>query len=174
MNREEREQAAEELRRGLDALLRTVEGVSDAQAKFKPAPDKWSVEEIVEHLAYTEHGMYRLITGYAEPVDEPADPNREARLRERAMNRAAKWSAPEAALPKGRYGSLTAALRQFQANRERTIAWVEGCEDDLRACAVQHPVGRITGQECLILLVAHPLRHAEQIREVRESSGFPA
>jgi hypothetical protein len=35
-----------------------------------------------------------------------------------------------------------------------------------------HALGRITCQECLALLVMHPLRHATQIEEIRNSPDF--
>ncbi len=45
-----------------DAFQSAVAGLSAAQASFKPSPDRWSVEEIVEHVAVAEHGMYRFIS----------------------------------------------------------------------------------------------------------------
>ncbi len=64
----ERSALVEQLRAGLDTLLQSVSGVSEIQAKFRPGPEQWSIEEIIEHLAVTEHGMYRLITAHYEPL----------------------------------------------------------------------------------------------------------
>ena len=56
------------------------------------------------------------------------------------------------------------------ARRERTIHWVESCLEDLRTLSMVHPAaGHITCCECLWVLIAHPVRHAEQIREIREA-----
>lgn len=168
MDAAERSACVEQLRASRDDLITALEGVSDAQAKFKPRPDRWSIEEIVEHLAIAEHGMYRLITAHYEMLEAPGDREREKMIAERGRNRAYKIDAPERVRPRGRYGSLSEALAQFEANRERTIQYVENCEDDLRMRATEHPLGRITCQECLAVLIVHPLRHAEQIREIRE------
>jgi DinB superfamily len=35
-------------------LFQSVEGLSDAQQGFRPAPDKWSVAEVLEHLSLVE------------------------------------------------------------------------------------------------------------------------
>src|SRR5438128_12532072 len=35
-------------------FLNSVKGLSEAQLKFKPAPDKWSVMEVSEHIALSE------------------------------------------------------------------------------------------------------------------------
>ncbi len=43
-----------------DGVISAVKGLSEAQWNFKPAPDRWSVAEIVEHLA--------LVEGFAKSV----------------------------------------------------------------------------------------------------------
>jgi len=53
-----------------DALRAAVAGLSETQAQFKPSPERWSVEEIVEHLAVAEHGMYRFLSELHEVSDD--------------------------------------------------------------------------------------------------------
>lgn len=169
----ERSSLLEQLRAGLQTVLQSVSHLSDSQAKFKPAPDQWSIEDIIEHLAVTEHGMYRLITAHYEPLAEPADRGREEMFANLGRNRSKKMEAPERVRPRGRYDSLASALDQFRENRERTIAYIATCEDDLRTRATQHLLGRMSCQECLMVLIAHPIRHAEQIREIQQAPGYP-
>jgi uncharacterized damage-inducible protein DinB len=169
----ERTSLVDQLVASRDTLFDAVRGVSDAQAKFKPAPAGWSIEDIVEHLAVAEHGMYRLITTHYAPLDAPAERTREEMFAQRGRDRCNKLHAPERARPKGRYGSLSSALEQFQQTREGTIAYVAGCEDDLRMRATEHLFGRISCQECLMILIAHPIRHAGQILEVKQSPAYP-
>jgi hypothetical protein len=77
--------------------------------------------------------------------------------------------APELVRPSGRFASLAEAVEQFVSRRERTIQWVESCSEDLRGLSTLHPAaGQINCYECLWLLIGHPARHAEQIREIRE------
>lgn len=170
----ERSALVEQLRVGLETVLQCVSGLSEAQATFRAGPDQWSIEEIVEHIAVAEHGMYRLITAHFEPLIEPAQRGREEMFAHLGRNRSKKMDAPERVRPKGRYGSLASALDQFRENRERTIAYIAGCEDDLRARATQHLLGPMSCQECLMVLIAHPMRHAEQIREIQQAAGYPA
>lgn len=172
MDAAERSSLVAQLRNTRDLFLQTVAGVSDGQATFKPGSDRWSILEIAEHLAIAEQGMYRLITTHCEPLDRAADRTREAGFLN--PDRSRRLEAPERVRPKGRYSSLLQALDQFIANRERTIDYVDTCEDDLRKRATNHAVGRISCQECLMLLISHPARHVEQIREIKNSSGFPA
>src|SRR5882672_10199821 len=54
-----------ELVRRLDATHRllhaAVQGLSDEAARARPAPDRWSVAEVVEHLRRAETGTVRLL-----------------------------------------------------------------------------------------------------------------
>jgi uncharacterized damage-inducible protein DinB len=174
MDLAERTSLVDQLRASRDALLEVVASVSDTQAKFKPAPDAWSIEDVVEHLAAAEHGMFRLITVHYELLDAPTERTREEMLAERGRDRQNRLQAPERVRPRGRYGSLSSALGQFQQNRERTIAYIAECQDDLRRRATEHLMGRISCQECLMILIAHPFRHAGQIREIKRSARYPA
>jgi hypothetical protein len=162
------------LRASRDALVKELAAVSELQAKFKPSPDSWSIEEIVEHLALAEHGMYRLITAYSEPTQSPSDSKREEVFEKVGTDRSRKLAAPDRVLPRGRYVSLSNALTQFTANRERTIQYVDGCEDNLRMRITSHLLGRISCRECLALMIGHPLQHLEQIREVQACPGYPS
>ena len=122
----------------------------------------------MEHLAIAEEvGLGRLQN--AEPLAEPVRlPEREAQLSTNVRSRAVRVQAPPTALPKGQYTSLAEAMAHFCAARQRTIEFVGGASR-LRALQVVHPFfGPITGYEFVLLLIGHPMRHAEQIQEIRE------
>lgn len=150
-----------------DTFTASLAQVSEAQARFKPSPDRWSIADIAEHVAVAEHGMYRLITSHFEPLDQPRLGRENEILERLGVDRTNPLEAPERVRPKGRYASLSDAVQQFASNRDRTIAFVRDCQDDLRARLVNHSVGQITGQECLALMIVHPLRHLDQIRELQ-------
>ena len=158
------------LRESREEFLRAVEGMIDEEATWKPAPNRWSVLDCAEHVAMAESGMFRAVRD-GTPATEPTPNNegRKQRLMAAAVNRERKWVAPEPVRPNGRFASLAEAVEQFVSKRERTIRWMESCTDDLASLLTDHPVaGRITCEECLWLLIGHPLRHAAQIREIRQ------
>ena len=72
----ERETALALLARSRTALLQAVEGVTDEQARWKPAAERWTILEYVEHLAVSEVGLIKLIEkslqsqAYTETEDE--------------------------------------------------------------------------------------------------------
>ena len=43
-----------QLNRTRDGVMEATKGLSDAQWKFKPGPDRWSVAEVLEHIVLVE------------------------------------------------------------------------------------------------------------------------
>ena len=162
------------LAEGTRALQDSVAGVSEEQAKIRPAPGRWSVLECVEHLILAENGMFELLTIRSAPAASPCDGSREEIFARSLTNRGRKIEAPEFARPTGRFLSLAAAIAEFCRCRARAAGYLEHCEDDLRARTATHPVaGPVSCQELLIILAFHPARHALQIREIRQSLQLP-
>lgn len=169
---DERSALLEQLQAGKAAVRSEVSGISEEQARFKPEDGGWSILECMEHIAFAETGMFIAISRMSVPGESAR--HREESYYRSVINRSRKFDAPERMKPSGRHGSLAAALAAFEESRDRTIRYVESVEDDLRGRRTTHPVvGEITCRECLGLLMGHPLRHADQIREVKASPGFP-
>jgi hypothetical protein len=173
MDARDRELILKLLAESRDALVSSAAGLTDEQAKIRPAPDQWSVLDCVEHVAITENFMFTNIATKLTPAPPSGDRAREELFLREVANRSRKISAPDRAHPTGRFPTLTAAVEQFNRCRARSIDYVERCDKDLRAHTAPHPLfGPITGQEYLIILALHPARHAAQIREVRQSLGL--
>lgn len=175
MDSTDRHSSADRLRETWDTFVACVQGVSEEQGRFKPAPDRWSIQDCVEHLALAEHGLLRRIIDDSAPAEASGSREKEAAiLNSGGGDRKKKMMAPERAQPTGRFWSLEEAVRQFAAARERTIAYVASC-DDLHMRSTVHPLlGPMRCSELLAFIVVHPLRHAEQIREIKASVGYPA
>jgi len=173
MTEAERTDAVAKLEATRDAFERCVAGLSDAQAQFKSSPDRWSAAEIVEHVAVAEHGMYRFITELHEVSEDPREQESAASLHRTADRKLRPLTAPERSHPKGRFGGLSEALRQFLENRGRTIEFVKNCDADLRLRLIQHPAGLLNGRDCLAILTRHSARHIEQIDEIKADPAFP-
>jgi len=165
----------EDLRATREALRAAIAGLTDLQGKFKPAPDAWSIEDCVEHLALVENGLLLRLTQEATPSEHIERLERQAAVRKMGVDRSSKRQAPERARPNGRFGSLQKALDQFVANREKTIAYLRDCPDDLHARTITHPIlATMTAHEFVIFMTGHTLRHVDQIREIQQMPGFPA
>jgi DinB superfamily len=175
VDEQERQSILAKLRETRKAFLDEVHGVSEDQARWKPAPERWSILECAEHVAVAERRMLDRLTKEARPLARAvARPGREDEILAGGTDRTKKFKAPEGAAPAGRFATLAEAVRAFDANRSETIAYIEGCREELRSRETVHPLfGSITAQECLALLTIHSARHALQVREVRHYPQFP-
>ncbi len=156
---------------GQSALQAALAGVDPESATEKPAPDRWSIVEIVEHLAASEAFLLGRLHQAAPSAVSLADPAREARLESLALNRERKIDAPQPVLPTGACATLAEALDRLNAVRAQTIQFVENFSGDLRFSLVEHPLitRPLNCYEMLLLMALHPIRHAAQINAIRQS-----
>jgi len=169
MNETDRQSLLRELRETQAEFIASLDSVTEAEASRKASPYGWTILQLAEHVAHAEGLMLRLVTR-GQPSAEPL-PNREESIRLAARNRAEKLVAPEIAHPPGKVATVAEAIDQFVAARGRTVQYVESCSADLRQLASFHPMlGPASSYECLLYLIAHPARHAEQIREIRRAA----
>jgi hypothetical protein len=135
-----------------------------------PGPDRWSVFQIVEHVAIAENGMFRMLST-AGPVESSLeDAEKEAFIASRADNREARFQAPERAKPTGRFADLSEALNRFAEARQKTIQFARETELDLYRVSASHPAfGLVNGYELLMIMAGHARRHTHQIAETVRS-----
>lgn len=174
----ERETALQLLARSRQTLLDAVQGVTEAQARWQPPADRWTILEYVEHLAVSDDALVDLVRRSLEspPQVETGEERRirEKKIREtpvpRGVNRA---SGP--LKPTGRFATLAQAVSYFLAARERTIEYASRTQADLRLHFAPHPVlGPLDAYQWLVGNARHAENHAGHIREIRAIDGFPA
>lgn len=159
------------LNKGREALTQAVEGIDEDLAARKPAIGQWSILECVNHIVESERYLLSRLHIAQHSDALVADYEREAKIAARAANRARKIEAPPESQPRNHYATLRDALAAFDATRAETIRFLEAFGDDLRRWTTDHPLfpGPVTCQETLIMMAAHPGRHAEQILEIRST-----
>lgn len=172
----EKEKALRYLGETRDALTDAVKGLSEAQWKFKPAPDRWSIAEIVEHLAILENLFANALS--VQLKESPAgNPDRDfksvdAIILAKVPDRSTKVKAPEALTPAGRWAP-NESLKLFLTNRQETISFLTSAAD-LRGHVMNHPaLGPLDAYEWVLAVAAHTERHTKQILEVKADHGFP-
>ncbi|MCX6589798.1 MAG: DinB family protein [Acidobacteria bacterium] len=179
----ERDRAMSHLHATRKLFVDATANLSEAQWKFKPGPDRWSVAECAEHLTESETFLRGLLTGTIEKaaVDEA---KREARRKDReAMDakvavmisdRSQKAQAPEPLRPMGKLGGQPQVIDLFRQRRDETIAMVEQTKADLRGRYFgMGPGMEMDLYQMLFMISAHTERHVKQMREVMAAPGFP-
>lgn len=168
METHERQEILATLGNGRKALLDALKGVPEDLAARIPAAGKWSILECVEHLAIAEDYLFSTIEE-ATSADAPArNDKREAAIMARGLDRTTPVESPQEGRPTGRFSTLAEALQHFVASRDRTIEFVKHYHLDPRSQMTQHPIiGTVNCYEVLLMMVVHPHRHSQQIREIR-------
>lgn len=173
----DKEKALALLESSKKGVLAATKGLSEAQWNFKPAPDKWSIAECMEHIAAAEDFIRGNIT--ENVMKAPAAPDRDiakidAGILTGVPDRTTKFQAPEPIKPTNRFGSPDAAIKHFVESRAKTEEYLKNTAD-LRGHAVDSPVGgKWDAYEFILLIGAHSERHTKQIEEVKTSPGYPA
>jgi hypothetical protein len=176
---EERETALKSLQATHDAFLQSIAGLSEKQWTFKPAPDRWSVAEVSEHIAVSESTIFGLVQ--SKFMTGPATPEKRAEVKvtdevilARVPDRSHKAQAPEFLKPTGRFADRAAVAKAFEDARKNTMEYVKTTQDDLRDHFGQHPMlGTIDAYQWILLISAHSERHTKQIEEVKADPNFP-
>lgn len=155
------------LEQSRESLHAAAAGLSDQQASIRPAPDRWSVIEIIEHVARAEESFAKWLER-AEVRDMPTvDREKEATLAVQLADRSKKVEAPDVVKPQGKCADLASALEYFDAARAHTIEFARSQGERLYHLHTAHPRrGPVNGAELLVIAAGHARRHAEQVREV--------
>ena len=150
--------------------LDSVEGVVEEEGCWRSDPGRWSVLDCAEHVANVEHRILQTLRKAPAIPAAPADSLRENRIYDSVRSRDARVPAPEFVRPAGRYATLGEAVQAFVEKRRRAIEFLAGYGGDLRAIGATHPMlGPCNGYEYALIMSAHCIRHASQVREIREA-----
>ncbi len=173
---EDKEKALKYLESTKKKVLEATHGLSDAQWNFKPAPDKWSVAEVAEHIAAAEDLLRGLTVDTV--MKAPAEPGRDfakvdAGIIAGVPDRTQKFQAPEPLKPTNRFGSPDGSIKHFLESRAKTEEFLK-TTSDLRGHVADSPVGgKWDAYEYILLIAAHSERHTKQIEEVKANPNFP-
>jgi hypothetical protein len=173
----ERQRAIKLLEDSRRAFLDSIKGLSEAQWKFKPDANTWSVAECAEHITVSEDYRMQLVRKIGTQPAQAARPE----IRERddfiikaLLDRSKKAQAPEMLRPSNRWADAPALTKQFEADRAKTIDFMRTTPEDLRGRWTAHPVFKeMDVYQWILLIGAHSSRHTAQINEVKVRPEFP-
>ena len=178
LSKKERKFAADHMKTSKSDVQAAIKGLTEAQLNFKPAADKWSVQDCLYHIAASEKTLWGMFEG---ALKGPATPEKktEAKFTDEQViamitsrENKAKTFAPLEPLNTG-YKSLDEALNDFKTNRGNHIKYIKATSEDLRNRFVQLPFGTIDCYQFCLFISAHTNRHLAQMQEVKADAGFP-
>ena len=158
-------------------LRRSVDAVAEAQRSTRPAPDRWSVSEVLEHLGLVERRFAAIIAlrisearavglGPERNAREPLPPNLQQMLTDRANRR----NAPDAVQPSGKLDHA-AAWTELERIRGELVAIAEPADGlALSTVTHKHPVyGTLNVYQLLDFIAGHEMRHARQVKGIADA-----
>jgi hypothetical protein len=143
-----------------EKLKRDISIFSRREMHARPAPNKWSVQEVLAHLADIEEvGMRARVAAIIEqdnamllPVDQ------EARLVELKYNTI----------------DPRRSVADFERQRRANLKWLRKLRpSQLKRVGVHQEVGEIAAEELITEWAFHDLGHLKQILEIKRYALYP-
>jgi hypothetical protein len=154
-----------------------VRGLSPAQLEYRAAPDRWSIREVVSHLAVAEPDYWREIQKAlkaAPDMKEKKSSATDAEIMWYGIDRVVHTKTGGGHEKVDTYKDLGEALGKFQTLRATMINYIKTTNDDMRA----HSFGEggpevIDCWQWMLEISTHAERHIQQIREIKNDPNFP-
>jgi hypothetical protein len=142
--------AVERLGRSTTLVIILTDGIPDDLMRWKPAAERWSMLEVVNHLADEEALDFR------------------ARIESTLRDPAAAWPSidPQSWVVQRAYNAKDTreSLDRFLAERQKSVDWLRTVVDARWENAYVHPkVGALSARMLLANWIAHDLLHTRQL-----------
>jgi hypothetical protein len=158
------QQLPADLESNTQTLLAWADGLSPEQLQQRPAPGKWSVAEVLEHIFIVEKGAAKMARVESEVVERDLARSRDRMARGMAdLNQA--FSGGSIVDPKGRFADYAEWRAAFVANRAELVQI--SSEKGWMGLLMMFPhpyFGHLTRAEWIIVGVLHADRHLAQMQ----------
>ena len=175
MSQEDREHLLVHVEMTTQMVAEQVRGLSRAQLEYKASSDRWSIREVVSHLAVAEPDYWRDIQKSlkaAPDMNGKKSSATDADILWYGIDRVVHTKTGGGHEKVDTYKDLNVALGKFQALRATMIEYIKTTNDDMRA----HSFGERQPIDCwqwMLEISTHAERHIQQIREIKNDPKFP-
>ena len=175
---DDRRYLLDNLKRTRDSLVKETQDLSVRQWQFKESADRWSINEVVEHLAIWELLLDRevsqaLVAGPQQELTKNAKPDSSILLflMEDKPHITTEYTKPFTfTVPMG-LNSGKNNIAWFLKMRNESIAFLDSTKQDLRYFFLRPGRGNI--HQVYITIFAHTDRHLRQIRKIKTNPNYP-
>ena len=175
---EERKYLVENLSRTRNEVITETRNLSQAQWNFKESADRWSINQIVEHLAIWELLLDREVSQALVAGERPELNNGSrtdsailAFLMEEKVHIATEYTKPFTFIVPMGLNQGKNNLEWFLKMRNEGIGFVDSTRSNLRVYFLRPGRGNI--HQVFTTIFAHTDRHLRQIRRVKAHANFP-
>ena len=169
--------------RDRDALVASVRGLSPAQTDYRSDTARWSIDDVLHHLALTEEATVKLLHIFSERAVQEGigpDPTPESSVLGSLQSKLAAADAvlvqaPERVTPRSKV-EAGVALGRLESSRARVLTSLESLfAFDGSRLVHRHPFfGDLDLYQWLLAGGWHERRHTRQIERIkRDLPAFP-
>src|SRR5215467_1337649 len=176
MTKEDREHLLVHFEMTTQMVAEEVHGLSPTQLEYKTGPDRWSIREVVSHLAVAEPDYWRDIEKAlraAPDMNSKKSVATDADILWYGIDRVVHTKTGGGHEKVETYKDMAEALGKFQALRATMIDYIKTTNDDMRAHSFGEYGEVIDCWQWMLEISTHAERHLNQIREIKNDPGFP-
>ena len=175
----DRNYLVENLTRTKEMLIKETQDLSENQWNFKESPDRWSIREVIEHVAIWElllqarvsnamgNGPHPELAATAKP-----DSIYLGFIMEEKPHISIDYTKPFTyTLPMGLNSGQT-NMAWFLKMRNESVEWLKNATEDLRIYQ-QFPGDKKNLHQVYITIFGHSERHYRQIMKIKSNPAFP-
>lgn len=148
--------AIDDLGRNKLSIVALSSNVSQERASWKPAPDRWSILEVINHVADIENEDFR--TDFDLVLFRPQSPWPSFNIHEWLVER------------KYNERSIDESIHRFESEREKSLDWLEELNDpdlEKRHSGNGFAHSPMSAGDVLVSWIAHDLYHIRQLALLR-------
>jgi hypothetical protein len=161
-----------------DSIIKETQNLTEQQWNFKESADRWSINQVVEHLAIWELLLDRevsqaLVSGPKPELIKDAKPDSSILifLMEDKPHIATEYTKPFTfTVPMG-LNNGKSNLEWFLKMRNESLQYLDSTTQDLRYYFLRPGRGNV--HQVYITIFAHTDRHLKQIRRVKANVNYP-
>jgi hypothetical protein len=180
MTAQERELLLDLLMSSQERVIVATAGLTDAQWRFDPGPERWSIAECAEHLALSEDALLGMVRG--QILGTPATPaaavlacGRDGVVVSAMRDRSNRIKTFDFLVPRAIAATPLAFVDAFVTKRQATVQYVRQASDNLHHhFAPLGGLGDLDGYQWLLLLASHTDRHVAQMEEIKALAAYPS
>jgi hypothetical protein len=174
----DRKYLLDNLTRSRDELIRETKDLTKEQWSFKESPDRWSINQVVEHIATWEllmtHDVSRMLANGPQlemAAKANADSTYFAFIMEEKQHITTEYTKPFTyTVPMG-LNDLKNNMAWLLKMRDESIRYVTSATEDLRVYFMRGGGSNI--HQRYVTIFGHMDRHLRQIKKVKQHPNYP-
>ena len=174
----DRKYLVENLIRSRDELIKETQDLTPAQYNFKESNERWSINQVVEHLAIYEliycREVGKVINGKPQPefnASAKPDSYYSTFIMEETPHVTGDFTKPFTySVPMG-LNELKNNLAWFLKMRNESVDYIRMTDQDLRS--YHRNSGKDNIHQVYIYVFGHVDRHLRQIKKVKQHANYP-